>query len=118
VTFTNPLANALSGTPLGIRLHPTQLYDAAVELTNFLILYWLIKHKKNDGQVIGAYMFLYGVARYFMEFVRDDPERGSVFGGAMTGTQLISVVLVIAGGVLWLRRKKAQTAVARSSAAD
>jgi phosphatidylglycerol:prolipoprotein diacylglycerol transferase len=110
VTFTNPVANAISGTPLNVRLHPTELYESVVELINFLFLYWLIRHKKSDGQVIGAYMFLYGVARYFLEFLRDDPERGSVFGGAMSGTQLISIFLVLIGGALWLRRKKAPEA--------
>jgi phosphatidylglycerol:prolipoprotein diacylglycerol transferase len=112
VTFTNPLANSVSGTPLNIPLHPTQLYESLVELINFLVLLWLIRHKKSDGQVIGTYMFLYGFARFFLEFVRDDPERGSVFGGAMTGTQLISILLVLAGGALWLRRRQPQTAMA------
>ena len=46
-------------------------------------------------------MMLYGVARYFLEFIRDDPGRGSVFGGIMTGTQLISICLVITGGFIW-----------------
>ncbi len=55
---------------------------------------WLLKRKKFDGQVFGAYLFLYGVARFFLEFLRDDPGRGSVFGGIMTGTQLISIGLV------------------------
>ncbi|HZR31782.1 MAG TPA: prolipoprotein diacylglyceryl transferase [Terriglobales bacterium] len=113
VTFTNPLSHALVGTPLGVPLEPTQLFESAVELVNFFILYWLIRHKRFDGQIIGAYMFLYGFARYFLEFLRDDPGRGSVFGGAMTGTQLISILLVIAGGALWLRRRSApQTVVA------
>ncbi len=115
VTFTNPLAQQISGTPLGIHLHPTQLYESAIELINFFLLYWLIRHKKSDGQVIGAYMFLYGFARYFLEFLRDDPERGSVFAGAMTGTQLISIVLVIVGGALWLRRKSKVPAAAAAS---
>jgi phosphatidylglycerol---prolipoprotein diacylglyceryl transferase len=104
VTFTNQLANTWVGTPLHVPLEPTQLFESAVELANFFILYWLIRHKKFDGQVIGAYMFLYGFARYFLEFLRDDPGRGIVFGGAMTGTQLISILLVIAGGILWIRR--------------
>jgi phosphatidylglycerol:prolipoprotein diacylglycerol transferase len=117
VTFTNPLAQTISGTPLGIPIHPTQLYESIVELANFFILFWLIRHKKFEGQVIGAYLFLYGVARYFLEFLRDDPERGSVFGGIMTGTQLISVCLVLAGGALWLWRKKIPApAVARTVA--
>jgi len=104
VTFKNPLAQAWVGTPLGVPLEPTQLFESAVELANFFILMWILKHKKFDGQVFGAYLFLYGVARYFLEFLRDDPGRGSVFGGAMTGTQLIAIGLVITGGVIWWLR--------------
>ena len=114
VTFNNPLAAAWVGTPLHVPLEPTQLFESAVELVNFFILYWLIRHKKFDGQVIGAYMFLYGFARYFLEYLRDDPGRGSVFGGLMTGTQLISIMLVIAGGVLWIRRAP-RTEIARAT---
>lgn len=110
VTFTNPLAQAISGTPLGVKIHPTQLYESAVELANFFFLSWLIKHKKGDGEVIGAYLFLYGIARFFLEFLRADPERGEVFGNALSGTQLISIFLVVAGGLLWLRPKKKKTA--------
>jgi phosphatidylglycerol:prolipoprotein diacylglycerol transferase len=112
VTFHNPVANAWVGTPLGVALQPTQLFESAVELANFFLLTWLLKRKKFDGQVIGAYLFLYGFARYFLEFLRDDPGRGEVFGGAMTGTQFISILLVIAGGVLWLRRSATPAAIA------
>jgi phosphatidylglycerol---prolipoprotein diacylglyceryl transferase len=104
VTFTNPLANAISETPLGVKLHPTELYESLVEIANFFILLWLIKHKKFEGQVLGSYLFLYGVARFFLEFLRGDPGRGSVFG-IMTGTQFISICLVLLGGALWLWRK-------------
>jgi phosphatidylglycerol:prolipoprotein diacylglycerol transferase len=116
VVFTSPIANQVSGTPLNVPLYPTQLMESAVELANFFVLAWLIRHKKFEGQVIGTYLFLYGVARYLMEFLRGDPDRGSVFGGAMTGTQLISIFLVILGGILWLRRAELQRpAVARAA---
>lgn len=101
VTFTNPLANLRVGTPLNVPLEPTQLFESAVELANFFILMWLLKRRAFDGQAIGAYLFLYGIARFFLEFLRDDPGRGVVFGGAMSGTQLISIFLVIAGGLIW-----------------
>jgi phosphatidylglycerol:prolipoprotein diacylglycerol transferase len=104
VTFTNPLASQLVGTPLGLALHPTQLYEMVLELGNFFLLAWMLGRKRFDGQVIGAYMFVYGLARYFLEFLRDDPERGSVLHGLMSGTQLLAVGLVIGGGLLWLRR--------------
>ena len=62
---------------------------------------WMFKRKKFDGQVFAAYLILYGIDRYFIEFIRDDPAAASVFGGIMTGTQLISIGLVILGGVIW-----------------
>ncbi len=65
---------------------------------------WLLKRRTFDGQIIGAFMFIYGVARFFLEYLRDDPGRGSVFGGAMTGTQLIAIGLVLAGGFIWWLR--------------
>jgi phosphatidylglycerol---prolipoprotein diacylglyceryl transferase len=104
VTFTNPLAASLVGTPLNQALEPTQLFESAVELTIFFILMWLLKRRKFEGQVFGTYLMLYGVARYLLEFLRDDPGRGSVFGGFMTGTQLISLCLVLAGGFIWWLR--------------
>ncbi len=104
VVFRNPLAHEITGTPLNVPLEPTQLFESAVELANFFFLMWMLKHRKFDGQVFGAFMFIYGVARFFLEYLRDDPGRGSVFGGAMTGTQLISIGLVIAGGLIWWLR--------------
>ena len=111
VTFTNPLAAQLVGTPLGHALEPTQLFESAAELGIFFLLTWMFKRKKFDGQVLAAFLVLYGVARYFLEFIRDDPGRGSVFGGIMTGTQLISICLVITGGFIWWLKSSSPRAV-------
>ncbi|HEY1464021.1 MAG TPA: prolipoprotein diacylglyceryl transferase [Terriglobales bacterium] len=104
VTFSNPLANSISDTPLGKALEPTQLFESAVELANFFILAWLLKRKKFDGQVFATYLILYGIARFFLEFLRADPGRGEVFHGIMSGTQLISICLVLTGGFIWWMR--------------
>ena len=111
VTFSNPLAHTWVGTPLGVALEPTQLFESAIELANFFILTWMLKRRKFEGQVMGTYLILYGVARYFLEFLRDDPGRGSVFGGIMTGTQLISIGLVITGGLMWWLRSGVRKSV-------
>lgn len=111
VVFKNPLAQAWVGTPLGVPLEPTQLFESAVELANFFFLTWLLARRKFEGQVIAAYLFLYGIARFFLEFIRDDPGRGEVFGGVMSGTQLISIGLVIAGGLIWWLRSGSTKAV-------
>ena len=103
VTFHNPLAAEIVGTPLNVPLHPTQLYEFVVELANCLFLVWLIKRKKFEGEILGTYLIIYGVARYFIEFFRGDPGRGE-FIGFITTTQVIALLLVVGGGVLWMRR--------------
>src|SRR3954453_14825190 len=46
VVFKNPLANQVGGVPLGVHIHPTQLYEMIVELLNFGFLMWLLKRKR------------------------------------------------------------------------
>jgi len=115
VTFTNPLAAQLVGTPLGHALEPTQLFESAAELGIFFLLTWMFKRKKFDGQVFGAYLFLYGIARFFLEFIRDDPGRGSVFGGVLSGTQLIAIGLVLTGGLIWYLRPAPKVVLATAT---
>src|SRR5512138_2216464 len=78
IIFTNPLAAANVGTPLGIRLHPTQRYEAGAEL---LILIVLLATERRGrafpGRTFWSYMFLYAVSRYIIEIYRGDP-RGVV----------------------------------------
>ena len=103
VIFTNPKAQEITGTPLDVRLHPTQLYEMVAELMNFGILYYLATRKKFEGEIIGLYLFLYGIERFVIEFFRGDSGRGEFFG-IMSGTQAISIGLVILGGILWMKR--------------
>ena len=116
VIFTNQFAHEVSETPLGIRLEPTQLIEAAAEFFNFLLLTWLLGRKKFDGQVFASFMILYGIERYFIEFLRGDPGRGEVFGGLMTGTQLISILLVISGGLIWWLKSSTQPSALKNQA--
>jgi phosphatidylglycerol:prolipoprotein diacylglycerol transferase len=117
VTFTNPLANQYVGTPLGVALEPTQLFESAAELIIFFILSWMFVRKKFDGQIFGAYLFLYGIARFFLEFIRDDPGRGGpYFGGLLTGTQMIAIGLVLTGGLIWYLRPTPKVAIASATA--
>jgi len=115
VTFTNPLANSISDTPLHVPLHPTQLYEMVLELCNCLFLVWLIRRKKFEGEIIGTYMIIYGIGRFFIEFFRGDEGRGS-FIGWMSGTQAIALSLVIFGGLLWMRRPILKAPVALKAA--
>ncbi len=81
-------------------LHPTQIYESLAALLIFLFLVWLAPRKRFHGQVTLAYVVLYSCARFGLEFFRGDPSRGSVFGGVLSTSQLIAILLVVAAGVL------------------
>lgn len=103
VRFTNPAAAQVAGTPLGVHLHPTELYEAAAEFLNFVILVWLRKRQTFRGQILGTYFLLYGVERGTIEFFRGDPGRTMLFHDYFSLMQVVSILLILAGGFLWFR---------------
>ncbi|MGH9902676.1 MAG: prolipoprotein diacylglyceryl transferase, partial [Pyrinomonadaceae bacterium] len=112
VEFTEA-GRAVTGVPIGVHLHPTQLYESFAALGIFFFLLWLHRRKRFDGQVLLSYAVLYGLTRFLIEFVRDDP-RGDVLGlTTLTGlstSQLISLILGLGALVLLVvRRRRAAT---------
>ncbi len=59
-------------------VHPTQLYEAATGLGLLVVLLLLRRRQLFRGQLFLSFTFLYGVARFLLEFLRDDAERGEV----------------------------------------
>jgi len=111
VTFTDPDAAHIGGAPLGVPLHPVQLYESIVCLALFAVLVRLSRRKRFDGQVILAYTSLYAMARFVLEFFRGDADRGFVFGGLLSTSQFIALILGPAAIALWFVRRR--TAPAR-----
>jgi phosphatidylglycerol:prolipoprotein diacylglycerol transferase len=105
VTFTDPAANRLVGVPLGVPLHPTQLYEALAEFAIFAVLYWRSRKAHAPGTIIGLYLMLYSTARFIVEFFRNH-EQGNLFGGPLDTSQVISLVL-FAMGMRWVLRARA-----------
>ena len=105
VTFTDPDAAAIGGAPLGVRLHPVQLYESLVCLVLFVVLERLARRKHRDGDVIIAYTALYAAARFVLEFFRGDADRGFVFGGALSTSQFIGIVMFCLAAVAWASRR-------------
>jgi phosphatidylglycerol:prolipoprotein diacylglycerol transferase len=104
VTFTSPDAARLGGAPLGVPLHPVQLYESAVCLALFGFLLWLARRRHRDGDIIIAYTALYAIGRFVLEFFRGDADRGFVFGGLLSTSQFIGIaMLIVAGAVLIVR---------------
>ncbi|HEV8385599.1 MAG TPA: prolipoprotein diacylglyceryl transferase [Candidatus Acidoferrales bacterium] len=103
VTFTSQYAHDLVGTPLNIRLHPTQLYDSFAAAGIFIVLLLMRKRRRFTGQLWAMFMILYGAMRFTTEFFRGDPGRTELFGGAFSLMQVVSVLLILSGVWLWWR---------------
>ena len=93
------------GTPLGIRLQPVQLYEAAIIGALCLFLLWLLPRQHQNGEGIGAGLFLSGLATFGLEFLRGDTGRHFIFDGAFPISQGIAFLMVIAGALFWLERR-------------
>lgn len=103
VTFTDPRSLA----PLGVSIYPTQLFEAGGELMNFLLLVMLYRFRKFDGQIFWLYPALYSILRFMVEFFRGDAARGVYFGGIISTSQIISLLMFgVSLSMLWLLGKK------------
>jgi phosphatidylglycerol:prolipoprotein diacylglycerol transferase len=108
VTFTDP--RSLAVEVLGQPVHPTQLYSFLflMGLTGFFV--WLYPRRTFSGQCAAAYLVLYGLFRFGIEFLRSDP-RGffSLMGTTLATSQWISIAAVFAGSFIYIylsRRQK------------
>jgi phosphatidylglycerol---prolipoprotein diacylglyceryl transferase len=106
VTFRDLYAARAVGTPMDVPLHPVQLYESLGTLLLFLFLLRLAKRKRFHGQVTLVYVLAYSVLRFCLEFVRGDAVRGSVFGGALSTSQFLAILLVLGALALlpWVAR--------------
>jgi phosphatidylglycerol:prolipoprotein diacylglycerol transferase len=103
ITFTDPRALA----PLGVPLHPIQLYELLAYLFVFLVVQRVARSTAPPGAAVLAYGVFYGIARFVMELFRGDPPmvEGVIVPQAMSG--LLVAVSVVA--LLVLRRRTPDT---------
>jgi phosphatidylglycerol:prolipoprotein diacylglycerol transferase len=102
VTFKSIEAANRTGVPLGVPLHPTQLYESFADAIIFFALYRLIARPHATGSILGWYLALYSAARFTIEFFRVH-EQGLHFGLSLT--QWISLATLAAGVALLLIRR-------------
>jgi phosphatidylglycerol:prolipoprotein diacylglycerol transferase len=118
VVFRNPEAAEIGGTPLGIPLHPVQIYESLVCLSLFFLLVWLARRKRFVGEIILAYCILYAVARFFLEYLRGDLDRGFVMGGMFSTSQFIAIIVFLVCAPLFFIKYKASMATVGSRPPD
>ena len=87
-----------------LAVHPTQIYESLAGLVLFGFSVWLLSHRKFRGQVLVTVGALYGLWRFLIEYLRDDPERGFLFG--FSTSQLISLALVPVCAIAYVHLKK------------
>jgi phosphatidylglycerol:prolipoprotein diacylglycerol transferase len=99
ITFPPQTGNEIPNHPVGVPLHPTQIYDSLLNLVFYLFLAWLYRRKKFDGQVFAAYLIGYALMRSFVEYFRGDyPVH--YLGGWATPAQVVSIGIILGGALL------------------
>jgi len=95
VTWTHP--NTIA--PLGIPVHPTQVYELLWDLLVFAILWWVLRRRLTQpGALFAAYLALYSLGSFSIRFLRGDV---STFAGVFNEGQVISLlVFIVAAGFL------------------
>jgi phosphatidylglycerol:prolipoprotein diacylglycerol transferase len=84
-----------------IAVHPTQLYETAMGMIMFAVLWRLRDHRHATGWLAGVYCVLAGVERFIVEFFRAKDDR---FFGPFTTAQVIAILFVAAGIALMSAR--------------
>lgn len=96
-----PLGVVFGGAAGMMPRHPSQLYEAVLEgLVIFCVLFALSRKRppRPQGTFLGAFLVLYGIFRFLIEFVREpDVQLGYLWGGWLTMGQVLSVPLIVAG---------------------
>jgi phosphatidylglycerol---prolipoprotein diacylglyceryl transferase len=77
-------------------VHPTEIYDALLNLILYGFLAWLFRRKKFDGQIFATYLLCYAVTRSFVEYFRGDYTNLHYHFG-LTPAQWVSVPIFVAG---------------------
>jgi len=105
VVYTDPLALA----PLGVPLHPTQVYESVL----CALLAWrlhseLKKPGQPPGRVLAFYLLGYAGIRFFVQFLRDDDAGHLVLG--LAHSQYMAGAMALAGAWLLRRLRRAPEA--------
>ncbi len=90
--------------PTTDEVHPTPVYETlAMGLVAWFL--WSRRHRYPPGGLFALYLLLAGLERFLVEFVRRNPDE---FAG-LTTPQLLSLAMIVGGGV-WLLRLRGRSA--------
>ena len=90
-----------------VAVHPTQLYEVAMGIVMFYILWRLRHHRHAAGWLFGVYCVLAGIERFVVEFFRAKDDSLAI---GITIAQTIAIAAIVLGAALLLARRKASVA--------
>jgi phosphatidylglycerol:prolipoprotein diacylglycerol transferase len=90
-----------------VPVHPTQLYEVALSLIVFGIVFSRRDHTHKPGWLFAFWLGLYAVQRFLIEIVRIKDDR-IIFG--LSGAQLISIAML--GAALYIMNQRSGPVVA------
>ncbi len=73
--------------------HPTFLYESVWNAIGFVLLHFLSKKRKYDGQIALGYLAWYGLGRTFIEGLRTD----SLYWGNLRVSQILAAITCFTG---------------------
>lgn len=88
-----------------VPVHPTQLYEIALALVILAVLWRFGSRAHRSGQLFAAFLFLYSIERFFIEFVR---AKGDRYWLGLSTSQFISIALFFYAA--WLFHSRGRTA--------
>lgn len=107
-----PLGVVFGGAAGMMPRHPSQLYEAVLEgIVIFCVLFALSRKRppRPQGTFLGAFLVLYGIFRFLIEFVREpDVQLGYLWGGWLTMGQVLSAPLIVGGIALFIYAARTQ----------
>ena len=99
VTYNNPECAA----PIGVPLHPTQLYEAAAMSFVVIALFVIQRNKRLQPHLVFIYASCYASVRFVEDFFRGDSEV-SLFG-VLTISQTVSAMILLVLLAIFLVRR-------------
>lgn len=90
-----------------VAVHPTQIYEVAMGVVMFYIIWRLRNHRHAAGWLFGVYAVLAGIERFVVEFFRAKDDSLAI---GITIAQSIAIAAIVLGVALLVTRRRPSVA--------
>jgi phosphatidylglycerol:prolipoprotein diacylglycerol transferase len=104
VTYSSRFAARTTGVPLGIALHPVQIYAAIGHFVLAAVLVAMLRHQGGPAEVLGTALFADGILRFLLAPLFGAYAEAPALLHMATPAQAVAMLMVVLGGLCWLGR--------------